>query len=369
MHADEGLPASQAACGDSTATAGCLCSPAVAHKNSCVINCANCSQSVLLACLIHQYALSGGPSRNSAEWLQAFLTNSGFVYMCLACRHNQNKDVGNSTLVGNQHEVAKLRADICSIKKTMESLSVSVSDVTHQIITLKDNILPMQDASDVTVNNNSNNHKPTYASMVSKSFVDSVKKAVSESLKDRDVSDRDNASIVLYGLKEAKQDGRDASNILNAIAAKCKVVACYRLGRATESTSASRPRPLKVVLPSTTDRQQVLKLSNKLKGHKAFGGVNIAQWLPRENYFKIKKLRQDCQQLNSNAVARPDGKKPYVVTNGRLMERSEEGKLNRVNQATTVLDDSHDNACSHTIKACVGDSLAKNDQQGSHVTP
>ena len=41
-------------------------------------------------------------------------------------------------------------------------------------------ILPMQDAPEVKVNNDSFSHKSTYARIVSKLFVDSVKKALSQ---------------------------------------------------------------------------------------------------------------------------------------------------------------------------------------------
>ena len=50
-------------------TIKCICSPAVVHRNANAISCVYCSQPVLLACLLHKYAQSGGALRNSVEWL------------------------------------------------------------------------------------------------------------------------------------------------------------------------------------------------------------------------------------------------------------------------------------------------------------
>ena len=67
-------------------TIECICSPAVVHRNANAISCVYCSQPVLLACLLHKYAQSGGALRNSVEWLQGFVASCGLVFICHTCQ-------------------------------------------------------------------------------------------------------------------------------------------------------------------------------------------------------------------------------------------------------------------------------------------
>ena len=55
--------------------------------------------------------------------------------------------------------------------------------------------------------------------------------------------------------------------------------------------------------------------------------IRIAKWLPKDDFNKTQ-LWQQCDTLNCKETALPDGKRPHVVTSGRLMMHSADGKLN-----------------------------------------
>ena len=58
-----------------------------------------------------------------------------------------------------------------------------------------------------------------------------------------------------------------------------------------------------------------------------YTGVNISKWLSQEKLSRIKRLRQQCHDLNVAYSASNKGLKPYVVISDKIMNRNSYGKL------------------------------------------
>ena len=89
-------------------------------------------------------------------------------------------------------------------------------------------------------------------------------------------------------------------------------------------------RSLKVELQSKDGRDVVQAIARGLKDDTESQSIRIAHWLVCSELDKVKTLRQQCQKMKHQSTAIINGKKPYVVLNGRLMIRSTDGKLNKV---------------------------------------
>jgi hypothetical protein len=120
--------------------------------------------------------------------------------------------------------------------------------------------------------------------------------------------------VVIQGLKEPqgntaeerhKQDSDNITDLLHQI--QCDMVsvsACFRLGKTTEDPAA-KPRPVKLVLASEAQKQQVLQLAKNLKG-KSNGLSQVfihqdltpKQRVARQALVKVLKERQSRGEQN-----------------------------------------------------------------------
>ena len=85
----------------------------------------------------------------------------------------------------------------------------------------------------------------------------------------------------MYGLVEDMNDVTDAKNILSAIGCDLQALSCVRLGRLKPASDPklSKLRPLKVELPSVTDRARDIIAASKYRDKLRSFDVNFSPWL------------------------------------------------------------------------------------------
>ena len=243
----------------------------------------------------------------------------------------------------------------------------------------------------------------SYSKAVTANLSETVKAAVFETIRNQRTEERGRASVAIYGLLEKGKDYDGVKNLFQALNEKSKIVSVVRIGRGTSRKVPSNPRPLKVELLSRYERSSLLSAASKLKEDPRTASIRIAPWLQKNEFDKVKALREHCKQLNSSAAPTADGRKPFFVISGKLMTRNangklqlhidavsnkaeiadndiksstgatvnEDGKLTRVNraQADTAMNTDLNKTPSSTVMADANDPSAKNGRRGSHVAP
>ena len=178
------------------------------------------------------------------------------------------------------------------------------------------------------------NKKPTYAAVLSNDISNTIKTSVLDVLKSQRLNDQDSASVVMYGVYgRENQDGVSAQDILESIGYNGPIVRARRIGRPDTTTSGDpksrkpKCRPLKVELGTAADCRYMLSHAKWLNGNSATARVHIGPLLSHAELDKMKNLRQLCSDLNKNAQPDRRGRKRYFILSGKLMTRTDDGKL------------------------------------------
>jgi hypothetical protein len=174
---------------------------------------------------------------------------------------------------------------------------------------------------------------PSYASVASGDISKAVKLAVTETFNKQRKSERDSATVAVYGLKENNRDQRDLYDAFVLLGCNAKIDSYVRLGRARDSDGKAevKSRMLKVTLRSISDRDDLLSAVKGIKRFPQIAHLRVSKWMQPDELKKIKLLRQQCFRLNQREPVLADGRVPYVVISGRLMSRLSSGKLKPVN--------------------------------------
>ena len=157
---------------------------------------------------------------------------------------------------------------------------------------------------------------------------------MAETFKQQRLLDRDEASVVIYGL--SGRDDNDVARtqrILEYIGYNGPVIRVHRMGRLSSAAptnskpNKTKTRPVKVQLESKADCQYVLSQARWLRENPAMANIYISQLLSREEIERVKALRRHCESLKKSAVSDKKGRKRFVVLSGKLMFRADSGKL------------------------------------------
>ena len=326
--------------GSQALVADCICSSQTAHRSSGYVTCAACSKPVFLACLLSQYTQTGATAlRNSVEWLQAFLTCCNMTYTCQACQQmckagipmsNSGQSAADSMHLTKR--IDDLCNKICNLATKMEEIQSEFGSKLSFITS------STEDNEDVALLSNkastSLEAKPdkaqSYAQVLSMNISKAVKSSVAESLKLQKQTDRDKASVVIYGVPE-NNDLEKVKGILQTIGYNGPIICVKRMGR--PAADANRPkskktcRALKVELLSETDCNYVLSHARWLKDNPSTAHFYIRQLLSQDKIIHEKALRRRCEVLNNDAGLDKKGRKRFVVLSGHLMSRAEDGRL------------------------------------------
>ena len=80
-------------------------------------------------------------------------------------------------------------------------------------------------------------------------------------------------------------------------------------------------------MQSAADCNLLLTHARELKKHKSFAKVYVNKWMTRDELGELKSVKEACVNLNKAAPLLADGKQQFIVASGRLMQRSNDGKL------------------------------------------
>jgi hypothetical protein len=108
----------------------------------------------------------------------------------------------------------------------------------------------------------------------------------------------------------------------------------------------------------------VLSASKYIRNGISGTKVAFSKWMDRNELQQVKAVRQKCSELNSHAAPLLEGKMPYFVRSGKLMEKDKSGKFREV-----MMDNPRDkkNTAPHTVAQVI--SQPKNGSVGSQVAP
>ena len=187
-----------------------MCKKAICAKSLAItIACIDCGGSCHVGCLVNNFVdTHGGALKTSLIWLTEFLRAGNFRFTCDSCS-KLNKDASLATqsalLLKNRinAEIATLKQCIAAIDSKITSFlpCVNQRNSTHSA-----------DESDVSEPSAAVNQakaqisSKSYAAAVGSDLPAIVKSVVAESFKAQRRSERDNASLVIYKLKETNND-------------------------------------------------------------------------------------------------------------------------------------------------------------------
>ena len=289
--------------------------------------------------------------------------------------------MGNSNISPSTFTVEQqiLHSEVISVKSSLQVLSGCLSQITQQMKEFKNTLQSLPDTSSPekssSVQTNAlsavNVKPPSYAAAVSGNLSDIVKSAVASTIRENKAAERSKTSVAIHNLDNHGNDTNDVRELFDYLECNICVIKVTRIGRVDTSR---KPRVLKVELASSFDRNILLRAAKYLKDDLSTKYVYITQWLQPEELAKLKSVKSRCHALNQSSSVK-DGKRKYVVINGKIMERNN-GSLRPFNEAPASASLSSDNVrqaaeaqTQSTFTHLQATSPAKNVKGGSHVAP
>ena len=339
------LASQQQSSGDSGVTAtqpivACLACSSVIGRSAYSISCSKCSKPAHFSCLVNKYKKSGtGPVKCTLEWIHGLLQHIGLQYTCQCCTvahgnpqaTTQPRNSDCTKYICNEQP---LHDEVVSLKSSLQAITGCVSQIAQQIIELKTLLHPttQQMATDLSCHNvMTPSHaitlpKPSSsAAAVSGDITKLVKTAVCVSMRKQKIIERDNACIAVLKMREYGNDINDLRNLCEYLDCDVLIISATRIGQ--KAQSSKKIRVLKIQLQSASDKMKLLKSSKYLKEDRSTSAIFFTPWLSTVEMAKLRNIQSRCKQLNDGVPARKDGRKPYIVISGRLMERAVNGEL------------------------------------------
>ncbi len=299
-----------------------------------VVLCAHCKSAVHMTCLTKEYkskSKGGANNKNSAEWLFDFVSQMNFFYTCPKC-------IASKTMKG------ETKSEVCLLQNNVNDIRLKLSEIDVQIKSIQNGMSSLCATSSQLMHSEDNNSATTvtdktaplsYAGAAArKDLSEAVKTALQFTIAKQKEDDHAQFAVAIYGLSEEKQDMKKVYEILRSIGSKATVRNLRRIGRYTadaqNADQTRKARPLRVELSSTWERNEILTLCKNLKSRlaKNHPKISIFPWLPSNEVEKMDRLKQRCQDLNSNLT---DGGQSYVIRSGRLVLKDGNGKIRNVN--------------------------------------
>lgn len=320
---------SQASQQQHASTACSLCSKAGQY----VIGCLSCNEAVHPACLLKLFKDAGHEAlKNKVDWFTEFIKFSPLIYRCKECQEK-------SVTVPIEHcepvvELSnRINAEMSTVKQSIAALDVKLSSILSSVnqhsCDLSLGVPVVNKTSDKACLDKSGGTNKSYAAAVGTNLPEIVKTVLAESVKEQRRSERDNASLVIYNLKESSNDIKKVRELFCYCDCADTVVQVVRLGKPSQpsvSKPASSPRPLKVELWSQRERDFILQQAHFLCDSSR---LRISKYLNSAEMTVLKETRSECAKLNSTATKLANGRARFVVINDRIMKRLDDGKLVR----------------------------------------
>lgn len=316
--------------GDRTTACAVCSTETAAGKN--IVHCNRCDKPCHMTCLVEAHKQKCGvPLKNNIDWLAKFIESMNFRNYCAICSASQTND--SSTDVrsvnvssGIATRVEELHDKISNIEKLMAELQHSISQNNNASVTSQ----PSTSNGSATKPEDDCKAVATYAQAASKDLATTVKAAVAESWKKQENIERSKSILAVYGLAEKEHDINELQQLFAKLGCFSRIISCTRIGRPDNGdkvNSNKKPRPIKVVMSSAADCTLLILASKGLKKEPSYTTVYIKQWKTKEEMEKLKPVWQQCSQLNKDSATLANGKQPFVVHYGRVMQRTEDGKI------------------------------------------
>ena len=311
-----------------------MCKKAICAKSLAItIACIDCGGSCHVGCLVNNFVdTHGGALKTSLIWLTEFLRTGNFRFTCDSCS-KLSKDASlatQSALVLNN----RINAEFATLKQCIAAIDSKISSFLPCVN--QRNSTHSAEESDVSKPSAAiNQGKPkvsskTYAAAVGSDLPAIVKSVVAESFKAQRHSERDNASLVIYKLKETNNNLNRIKELFSICDCADYVIRVFRLSKSAKSDISKTmptPRPLKVELWSQHDRDYILQQARFICRSNS---VRISKYLSSTDMAALKEARSECAKLNSTAIKCTNGRDRFVIINERIMKRLDDGKLVRV---------------------------------------
>ena len=184
-----------------------------------------------------------------------------------------------------------------------------------------------------------------------------VKQVVSDSLRAQKREDKIDVSVIVFGMPESDNDVTIVRKLLDDDDVIDSIVSITRLGKqyASEKKNA-KGQPIIVELKHPSDRERVLHNARRL-----MRGIRtcMAKYLSSSEFDDLKNRRVECHRLNEYTAKLPDGSPKYIVINGHIRARTEDGKLYRYQSDDKASE--HNSTVSSTV--CCGNSASPHTSQ------
>lgn len=201
-----------------TASCTCLlCKKSISTKGlASAVKCEVCAGGCHMGCLVNAFVASnGGSLKTSLQWLADFLKAGNFHYVCSSCVMPSKQQVnGNSTrdshcsqqsAVDLQQDVSHLHKEIATLQSSLTAMSGSIGQISKQMDDIKSSFNIVDSPASLTSSETNASKSPmTYAGVVSKTVAESIKKVVTDSMKDHENRFRNKSSAVIYGLPSTR---------------------------------------------------------------------------------------------------------------------------------------------------------------------
>lgn len=262
------------------------------------VNCEYCSA------LVHHEC--GGFNDQSYAAFKKLQATGVVLYHCPDCK----VEIANLAT-----RVAVLESQVGDPSVTSESRLQNVEKKLDAITKSLESLVPVEHGLGVTAV--PSGQRKSYSAVASTGVVSQARVVVADLQRAKE-EESHRRSIVVAGLPEKGQDNLDVSNLVKFLDPSAIICEAYRMGRLVRSADGnSRPRLLKVHLPSSSVVKSVLGESRNLKDSEEFRGVFIRRSMTIAERKELGRLRAKCLELNQKEEA--EGVK-YVVWNEHLVK-------------------------------------------------
>lgn len=238
------------------------------------------------------------------QWYNEFLSSNLIQVRCSACSQRSTQDASRAE---------QLSPEVKSRFDTMEAKIESLVQLLNPLL----GIQAEPPAND--------RHSTTAAVTTKRSYRDIAAKniparlATVADLHAVHKDDLDSRSIVMLGLPERGEDSADIENVFKVIDQSARAVEYFRMGVSQQnSTGISKPRLLKVILPSSSVVRSVLLNATKLKSS-GFSGVYIRRSMPSQDRALLRQLTSKMKEFNI-AAREAGSRSKFVIVNEKMLK-------------------------------------------------
>jgi hypothetical protein len=260
-------------------------------------------------------------------WLRDVIHHAGIRYFCPSCILGLDFARAKSPAQQGPQKTAELEARLNAIDNKVDLL----------LSTLVESAQPTVDAA-VTSDQAISSTKPLYSKIAAQAPTRNLlKDVITEVIQSRDHKAVQDTSVVLLGVPPSKDDAKMVSDIMTAINCSSKIAKIQRLGKYTKDNSnsaaesvaqpANRVLPLLVTFQTELDRSNIIR-NAKMLSSTPFSQVFVRKWLSKDELHSERMLREKCNKLNDLRGLNLKGQKPFIIIDGRVRERLDDGRIN-----------------------------------------